>query len=140
MGKLGLCMLSHSFSYLQLEQTLHALWVINNTKMGQSHPYKYNYIHIIQLSTNWSLDCIFLNNIVSQLEKQKRLELQVNNWVRWLISTVASFLWKWIQVSVLCQLDIIPSGLRSVCSVTFNPLKDFGSREEMPNMVLLLFG
>ena len=52
MGKRGLCMLSHSFSYLQLEQTLHALWVINNTKMGQSHPYKYNYIHIIQLSTN----------------------------------------------------------------------------------------
>ena len=94
MGKLGLCMLSHSFSYPQLEQTLHALWVINNTKMGQSHPYKYNYIHIIQLSTNWSQDCIFHNNVVSQLEKQKRLELQVNNWVRWLISTVASVLWK----------------------------------------------
>ena len=94
MGKLGLCMLSHSFSYLQLEQTLHALWVINNTKMWQSHPYKYNFIHIIQLSTNWSLDCIFHNNVVSQLEKQKRLELQVNNWVRWLISTVASVLWK----------------------------------------------
>ena len=63
-------------------------------KMGQSHQYKYNYIHIIQLSTNWSLDCIFHNNVVSQLEKQKRLELQVNNWVRWLISTVASVLWK----------------------------------------------
>ena len=27
---------------------------------------------------------------------------------------------------MLRQLDIIPSGLRSVCSVTHNPLKDFG--------------
>ena len=51
-GKTWACMLSNSFSHLKLEQTLHALWVINNTKMGQSHPYKYNYIHIIQLSTN----------------------------------------------------------------------------------------
>ena len=38
--------------------------------MGASHPYKYNYIHIIQLSTNRSRDCIFHNNVVSQRNKK----------------------------------------------------------------------
>ena len=52
MGKLGL-LLGHSFRLqFQLEETLYALWITNNTKMGQLHPYQYNYIHIIQLTTN----------------------------------------------------------------------------------------
>ena len=74
-------MLGQSVSYLQLEQTLYALWITNNTivfinlvsssntsfsqtiiqQSWYSYP-KYNNTNIIWLLTNWSLDCILHNN------------------------------------------------------------------------------